>query len=125
MWNSFTTDADLGITAEITTYPGGGGDRIHAYVARPKGEGRFPGVVAVHHLPGWDEFNMELSERLARHGYVVICPDLYCRKGHGHPDDVAAKVRAEGGVHDDSVVADCAAAREWLPRSPSRPARWG
>jgi carboxymethylenebutenolidase len=39
---------------------------------------------------------------------------LYCRAGHGTPDDVAAKVRAEGGVHDESVVADCGAALDWL-----------
>ena len=40
----------------------------------------------------------------------MICPDLYCRFGHGTPDDVAARVRSLGGVPDDSVVADCAAA---------------
>jgi len=38
--------------------------------------------VAVHHLPGWDEFYREFSERLARHGFTVICPDLCCRFGH-------------------------------------------
>ncbi|MGC8513232.1 MAG: dienelactone hydrolase family protein [Acidimicrobiales bacterium] len=118
MWNSFRTDSDLGITAEITTYSAGGGDQIHAYVSRPKGDGPFPGVVAIHHMPGWDEFYQEFSERLARHGYAVIAPDLYCRFGHGAPDDVAAKVRSQGGVHDDSVVADCAAALAWLQAQP-------
>jgi carboxymethylenebutenolidase len=118
MWNSFHTDERLAITAEITTYPGGGGDQIHAYVARPVGDGPYPGVVAVHHLPGWDEFYQEFSERLARHGYVVICPDLYCRYGHGTPEDVAAKVRAQGGVPDDSVVADCGAVLAWLQALP-------
>jgi carboxymethylenebutenolidase len=114
MWNSFRTDDSTGITAEVITYPGGGGDEIHAYVARPTGDGPAPGIVAVHHLPGWDEFYREFSDRLARHGYKVICPDLYCRFGHGTPDDIAAKVRSEGGVADDSAVADCAAARDWL-----------
>jgi carboxymethylenebutenolidase len=118
MWNSFRTDSHLGITAEITTYSAGGGDHIHAYVSRPKGDGPFPGVVAIHHMPGWDEFYQEFSERLARHGYAVIAPDLYCRFGHGTPDDVAAKVRSQGGVHDDSVVADCAAALTWLQAQP-------
>jgi carboxymethylenebutenolidase len=113
-WNSFSTDSSEGITSEVITYPGGNGDQIHAYVTRPTGGEATPGIVAVHHLPGWDEFYREFSDRLARHGYTVICPDLYCRFGHGTPDDVAAKVRAEGGVPDDSVVADCAAAREWL-----------
>jgi carboxymethylenebutenolidase len=114
MWNSFRTDGPAGVSAELTSYVAGGGDSIHAYVARPVGEGRHPGLVLIHHLPGWDEFYQEFAERLARHGYIVIAPDLYCRFGHGTPDDVAASVRTQGGVHDDSVVADCEAARDWL-----------
>ena len=33
MWNSFRTDARLGIKAEVITYAGGYGDEIHAYFA--------------------------------------------------------------------------------------------
>lgn len=119
MWNSFKTDAHQGLLAGITTYAGGNGDLIHAYVARPEGDGPFPGIVAVHHLPGWDEFYQEFSRRLASHGYSVICPDLYCRDGHGTPDDVAAKVRAEGGAPDERVVTDCTAAGRWLRSLPT------
>jgi carboxymethylenebutenolidase len=125
MWNSFSTDADVSITASITTYPAGGGDQLHAYVVRPQSDGLLPGVVLVHHLPGWDEFYQEFAERLGRHGYNVICPDLYCRFGHGTPDDVAAKVRAQGGVHDDSVVADGEAALSWLKAQPNANGRVG
>ena len=119
MWNSYRTDGHLGIAAGITTYAGGGGDLVHAYVARPEGDGPFPGVVLVHHLPGWDEFYQEFARRLANHGYTVVCPDLYCRLGHGTPDDVAAAVRAQGGVADDGVVADCQAALRWLKSVPT------
>ena len=113
-WNSFRTDARTGLTAEVITMPGGNGDEIHAWFARPLGDAPAPGIVAVHHLPGWDEFYREFCERLARHGYSVLCPNLYDRYGQGTPDDVAARVRSEGGVPDDSVVADCAAALGWL-----------
>ena len=119
MWNSHSTDGTFKMTAEITTYPAGGGDRVHAYVVSPETEGYLPGIVAVHHMPGWDEFYQEFSERLARHGYTVMCPDLYCRFGHGTPDDVAAKVRAQGGIPDDSVVADCEAALRWMKALPT------
>lgn len=125
MWNSFSTAGPLGITAEIITFPGGNGDEIHAYVARPVTDAPLPGIVLVHHMPGWDEFYLETAERLARHGYEVICPDLYCRYGHGTPDDVAAKVRSEGGVRDDSVVADCAAALAWLRARPNHNGKVG
>ncbi len=119
MWNSFPTDVNNGITSEVINISGGNGDQINAYVARPTaGGGPYPGIVTVHHMPGWDEFYREFSDRLARHGHVVICPNLYSRYGQGLPDDIAAKVRGEGGVPDDSVVADCAAAREWLLAQP-------
>jgi carboxymethylenebutenolidase len=119
MWNSFSTDARFSMTAEVITYPGGHADEIHAWVARPAGQEPAPGIVAVHHMPGWDEFYREFAERLGRHGYTVICPDLYCRFGHGTPDDVAARVRSQGGVPDDQVVADCAAALAWLKDQPT------
>ena len=54
MWNTNKTDEQQAIVASVTTYLAGGGDYIHAYVARPEGPGPFPGVVFIHHLPGWD-----------------------------------------------------------------------
>src|SRR5215211_7191610 len=119
MWNSNKTDTPQGIVAGVQSYAAGNGDLIHAYVARPEGDGPFPGVVLVHHLPGWDELYQEFTRRFANHGYNAICPDLYCREGHGTPDDVAAKVRADGGVPDDRAIADCSAAAEWLRALPT------
>src|SRR5688572_4781945 len=106
MWNSFDTGGADGLTASVIEIPGANGDRIHAYVARPDGKGPFPGIVAVHHIPGWDEFYREFTRRFAQHGYIAICPDLFCRDGHGKPDGIATKVRAEGGAPDERVVAD-------------------
>jgi len=128
MWNSFNTDALVGLAAEVITIPGGDDDEIHAWVARPTGEGAedtLPGVVAVHHMPGWDEFFREFCERLARHGYFVICPNLFDRFGQGTPGDIAARARSEGGVRDDSVVADCEAALRWLKAQPASNGRAG
>lgn len=125
MWNSYSTAGPVGVTARITAFTGGSGDEIHAYVASPLGDRPRPGVVLVHHMPGWDEFYFEFAERLARHGYEVICPDLYCRFGHGLPDDVCAKVRSVGGVHDDSVIADGAAALAWLQARPTHNGKVG
>jgi carboxymethylenebutenolidase len=119
VWNTLRTDAHGGILAGVTSYRAGNDDLIHAYVARPEGPGPYPGVVLVHHLPGWDELYREFARRFADHGYTAIVPDLYCRAGHGEPDDVAATVRSAGGVPDDQVVADCAAARDWLRALPT------
>jgi carboxymethylenebutenolidase len=119
MWNSFSTDAPPAMTAGGTTYAGANGHQIHAYVARPEGNGPIPGVVVIMHMPGWDEVYQEFTRRLANHGYLALCPDLYCRAGHGTPDDIAAKVRADGGVPDDQVVGDAAAALQWLKSQPN------
>src|ERR1700723_3549447 len=121
-WNSFQTDARTGLTAEVITYPGGNGDEIHAWFARPTGDAPAPGIVAVHHLPGWDEFYREFCERPARHGYSVLCPDLYCRYGHGTPDDVGAPGPAGSRPRPpatarpaSSAPARAAGTRYWLP----------
>jgi carboxymethylenebutenolidase len=114
MWNSFNTASPQGLTASVIQFPGNNGDQIHAYVARPSGGGPYPGVVVIHHMPGWDEFYQEFTRRLANQGYVAISPDIYCREGHGSPDDMAAKVRSAGGVPDDQVVGDMSAASKWL-----------
>lgn len=118
MWNQFRTDAYDGMLAEITTMKGHSGDLINAYFTRPLGPGPFPGIVLVHHLPGWDELYREMARRFTQHGYVVICPNLFYRFGHGTPEEVAAKARGTGGVPDDSVIGDCEAAMHQLRSLP-------
>ena len=113
------TDAYEGMIAETVTVAGAGGAPIHAYYARPTGPGPHPGVVLVHHMPGWDEWYKEATRKFAYHGYSAVAPDLYCRAGHGLPEDVAAMVRASGGVADDQVVADVAGAAAFLRALPT------
>ena len=119
MWNNFQTKVEQGMVAGITTIPGGGGDTIEAYVARPDGTGPYPGVVLVHHQPGWDEYYQELSRRFANHGFIAVAPNLYSRFGGGTPDEATAAARAAGGVSDDSVVADSVAALNYFKGLPS------
>src|SRR5579872_5238922 len=78
-----------GMTCENVTIKGDKGTPITAYVAKPSGAGPFPGVVLIHHLPGWSELYIETTRRFAHHGYMAICANLYEREG-GHdanPDD--------------------------------------
>ncbi len=114
----YTTDMYEGMLAETITIQGHNGDSINAYFARPLGPGQFPGVVLVHHMPGWDEWYKEATRKFAHHGYTAICPNLYHRDGHGTPEDVAAMVRGAGGVSDDQVVGDMAAGRDYLRNLP-------
>ena len=114
---TFQTNHYHGMLAETLALSGHNGDPVNAYVARPLGAGPFPGLVLIHHMPGWDEWYFETARKFAHHGYVAIAPNLYSRDGHGTPEDVAAKVRAAGGVADDQVVGDVAGAARWLRAS--------
>ena len=115
----YRTDMYEGMLAETVTVTGHNGDAIGAYFARPLGEGPFPGVVLIHHLPGWDEFYRETTRRFAHHGYAATPPNLYHREGHGTPEDVAAMVRADGGVADEQVVGDVVASARVLRGLPT------
>jgi carboxymethylenebutenolidase len=114
-----------GLTAELITIKGDKGDPISAYVAKPAGQGPFPGVVLVHHLPGWSELYIEMTRKFAHNGYLAICANLYERSGQGNPDDVAAKVRAEGGIPDAQMVGDTEAAVKWMRSQPNHNGKVG
>lgn len=114
----YQTDMYEGMIAETVTLVGHQGDMINAYFARPLGPGPFPGMVVIHHMPGWGEWYREVTRKFAHHGYAALSPNLYFRAGHGAPDDVAARVRAAGGVADDQVVGDVAGALRYLKSLP-------
>ena len=114
MWNQLQTDAYEGMLAESITIPGHNGDRIHAYLSRPLGEGPYPGIILIPHMPGWDELNLETARRFTQHGYLTVCPNIYERFGHGLPGDISAKAREAGGVSDESVMGDCEGSLQYL-----------
>jgi carboxymethylenebutenolidase len=114
----YTTDQYEGMLAETVVLPGYHADLINAYMARPLGAGPFPGMVLVHHLPGWDEWYRDTTRKFAAQGYVSICPNLYYREGHGSPEDIAAKVRGAGGIFDEQVLGDVGAALAMLMALP-------
>lgn len=115
----YETNMYEGMLAETTTMQGANGDFINAYYARPLGPGPFPGMVIIHHMPGWDEWYREATRKFAHHGVAAISPNLYFRDGHGTAEDVAAKVRGAGGVPDDQAVGDVEGAMRYLRSLPN------
>jgi carboxymethylenebutenolidase len=107
-----------GMIAETVSFRGHKGDVGEAYYARPLGAGPWPGVVLIHHMPGWDEWIKEATRKLAYHGFATISPHLYFREGPGSPDDVGARTRAAGGVADEQVIGDVASCMEFLRAQP-------
>lgn len=114
----YTTDKYEGMLAETIAVQGNKGETVHAYVARPLGAGSFPGVVLIPHALGWTDYHKETVHKFAQHGYIAVCPDIWCRVGHGAPEDVVAKARAAGGLPDDQVVGDVAGAGRYIKSLP-------
>ena len=65
-----------GLLAESIRMKGHNGDELDAYLARPLGAGPFPGVVLIHHMPGWDEASKEMVRKFAFNGYICISSNL-------------------------------------------------
>ena len=95
------------LLAEEVRITGHGGDEIAAYLARPLTGVPTPGVLVIHHMPGWDDGSKEITRTFAAHGYSAICPHLHYREGpEASPDDAAAAARAAGGVPDERFLDD-------------------
>jgi carboxymethylenebutenolidase len=108
------------LTAGSVILKGHGGDAVNAYQVLAGGDGPFPGVVVIHHLPGWDPATKEIARRFGASGYNAICPNLYAREGlEVDPDDAAAAARAQGGVPDEQLLGDVGAAIDALRALPS------
>ena len=104
--------------AETILMRGHLGDQIDAYLARPFGAGPYPGVVVIHHMPGWDGPHKEIGRRFAHHGYVTIVPNLQFREGKATPEENSASVRAAGGMPDDRTMGDVQGAIDYLRTLP-------
>jgi carboxymethylenebutenolidase len=60
---------------------------IDAYLATPKTEGVFPGVIVIQEIFGVNSHIREITERLAKEGYVAIAPAIYQRQAPGFAVD--------------------------------------
>ena len=102
------------MTTETIQITGHNGDEIDAYVAKPAGPGPFAAVLVAHHMPGWDEWCIEVTRRFAHHGYLAVCPNLHHRMGPGAPAEMSARIRDDGGQRDAFVLGDLQGALDYI-----------
>jgi len=117
---------DIPMRAETVTIAGHGGDEIEAYFATPSSPGPHPGVVVIHHMPGYYRSTKEIVRTFAAGGYATLCPNLHHRYAPGakSPDAAAAAIEA-GGVPDDQCIGDVRGALEYLRALPDSNRRVG
>jgi carboxymethylenebutenolidase len=71
----------------------GDGDRLQGYIARPEGEGPFPGVVIIHEAFGLNENMQDIARRFADEGYVAFAVDHFAGRNRA-----ACMARFIGGM---------------------------
>ncbi len=93
------------------------GTTMGAYVARPAGAARHPGLLVLQEAFGVNAHIRSVTERLARQGYVALAPELFHRTAprfegdYNRFDSVMPHVRA---MTAEGAEADLRAAFDWL-----------
>ena len=83
-----TTVADGIVIQEVFYSSYDGKNKICARIYAPETEGKYPGVALYHGGSGNVYSNDEKAKRLAKEGYVVICPEL---PGIGNPETMKSE----------------------------------
>lgn len=119
------------ITQQHLTIPVAADDSLlDAYMARPAGPGRFPAVIVGMELYGVNEDIRDITDRVARLGYVAIAPNFYHRTLPGAALPYGAAGRDQGFVHlhqlrRETTLADVRAVLDFLHADPAIAARCG
>ncbi|HCI82303.1 MAG TPA: carboxymethylenebutenolidase [Ktedonobacter sp.] len=67
------------VQSQNVTFPSGNTQRP-AYLARPDGDGTFPGVIVIHEIFGLNENIKDIARRFASEGYVALAVDLFAER---------------------------------------------
>jgi carboxymethylenebutenolidase len=105
------------VDATAVTYPGDG-VTLNGYLTKPKGTGRFPGILLIHENRGLNDHIRDVARRLAGQGYATLAVDMLSRLGgsasFATPDDA---VKAFTNVKDDDVVRDLSSSYDYLNKN--------
>ena len=100
-----------------------GSDRMAGYLARPAAGGPHPAVIVYMEIFGVNPHIRDVTERVAREGYVALAPDYFHRTGPGIElgyDDagMAEGMKHLGQLRADQMIADARASIACLRARP-------
>ncbi len=107
---------DPRIQAEHMKYPGATGE-IRAYLARPRGDGKLPGVIVIQEIYGLVPHIEDVARRIALEGFLAIAPDALSPLG-GTPEDPNKARELMGKLDRQSTVENYIAAVKYLKTHP-------
>lgn len=109
-----TMDANL--ETQDIEYAGKTGP-VRAYLARPEGEEKRPGVIVIHENKGLQPHIRDVTRRMAAEGFLAIAPDALSPVG-GTPEDVDQARSLMRELDPESTVGDFVAAVQYLKTHP-------
>lgn len=80
-----------------------GDGEVKCYLAHPRGDGPFPGVIVIHEWWGLNDWIKQQAERFAERGYAALAVDLY--RGEV-ADDAEHAHELMRGLPDERAVKD-------------------
>jgi carboxymethylenebutenolidase len=115
--NGKTTESDRpDLHTQEIEYPGETGP-VRAYLARPKGETKRPGVIVIHENRGLQPHIKDVARRVAEEGFLTIAPDALSPLG-GTPEDEDQARSLIGELDREATVKDMVAAVQYLKTEP-------
>ncbi|PPT06260.1 putative 1: dienelactone hydrolase [Geitlerinema sp. FC II] len=104
--------------------------QIDAYLAQPQGEGSFPGIVVFQEIFGVNAHVRDVTERIAREGYVALAPALYQRLEPGFEVGYSEEELKKGREYKvqtkaSELLSDTQASLDYLKRLPNTTDRFG
>ena len=114
--------ADLEIRTSHLKIPNGELE-IDAYLAKPTGQLSFPGVIVIQEIFGVNAHIQEVTERIAKEGYVAIAPAIYQRQAPGYeagytPEDIQEGRKYKEQTKADELLSDIQATINYLKNLP-------
>jgi carboxymethylenebutenolidase len=107
---------DPRLYTEHMKYPGATGE-VLAYLARPKGDEKIPGVVVIHENRGLAPHIEDVTRRVALEGFLAIAPDALTPLG-GTPEDPEKVPSLIQKLDSQSTIQNYLAAVKYLKTHP-------
>ena len=98
--------------------------QIDAYLAEPIQEGTFPAVIVIQEIFGVNIHIREVTQRIAKEGYVALAPTLFQRIAPGfeagyNPEDIQIGRKYKEQTKAEEILSDIQAAIAYLRTLPN------
>jgi carboxymethylenebutenolidase len=78
---------------------------LDAYLATPTASGNFPAIIVLQEIFGVNEHIRDVTERIAKQGYIAIAPALYQRQAPGYETGYTPEEVQQGRVYKERTTA--------------------